>query len=575
MRAARPLNFTRRGATHLARRFSAGLCVVAIFVSSVIVPGSRFFQGLSAESPAPNGAENPTVALYEQERSLVMLPLENDTRDKSLDYLSTGLIKILGGKVESVGYIRVDQPAQLIYVTPYGRASAEDAQPDTGRRYSRVADGNIAPDELQRVILNVSVRELDEETYEIVRLAAADRQAAELKADYLITGTYFYGTGSGISRESGVTRRGPVTVRLKLYNAVTARSTFVEFESPIQTIYRNLDDPAEKIRDFVAGGNTAPVQVDTTTPGAMVYLDHLYLGRTPLEGRALPGSYELRVEQEGYQSFRRRVVVDGQTVNRFRIRSPKNDHRAHLKITTDPDGAQVFLNLELIGTTPLDRADLPPGTHRLRIAKDGYIDRFIGVELSNETPTELSNETLQPGDTETHFRDPHYVIFDQDHYDIAFYSALGSLGFYAGYIHFQIRGDRIQDRLRAQLPLLSIFDLQNLVNQTGAVGVLYQTQLIAANDRRVAVERRNANISGALGIGMLLASGWFLYRGLSLDSEKESGEIGWFLRDAISGGNVTGGGRIFTNDWNATTGIATQAEIRAEPYYETGLSFSF
>ena len=590
-------------------RFTAVICAVTTFALTC-VPVSVFFNGFAnlarvggtrlAAAPAPvpdDEAPNPQVALYEQERRLVFLPLENDTRDSSLDYLSSGLIKILGGKVESIGYVRAERPAHLLFVRPRAAVdsnSARQAEAEAARagqklqkdqdlrvdRYSRAADGSPAPEELQRVLLKVDVRQLDEETYEVVRLADEAAKAAALKADYLVSGSYFYAPGSGLSRESGVTRRGPVTVRLKLYDAVSGRTTALQFKSVIQTIYRELDAPAEGIRDFVAGGGTAAVQVETALAGAMVYLDNLYLGRSPVQGRALPGSYELRVVQEGYQDFRRRVVIDAGRNNSFRVRSPKNDYRARLKITTDPDGAEVYLNLERIGTTSLQRDDLPPGAHRLRLSKAGHVDRFIGVQLSNEDEIVL-NESLKPGDTETHFKDPNYVIFDWDHLDVAYYSFLGGLGFYAGYVHFEIRANRIQDRLRAQLPLLSILSLPTLISQGGSAGLLYQSQLIQSNDRRVAQQRRNANISAGIGIVTVLIGAGFLIRGIMLDTAKETGEISWFLRDAVSGGDPSGASRFssadafVSGDGTGDSGLQRSAEIRSEAYYEAGLSLSF
>ncbi len=263
------------------------------------------------------------------------------------------------------------------------------------------------------------------------------------------------------------------------------------------------------------------------------------------------------------------------------MRLASNDHRSRLLLTSNLDGSEVYPNLERIGTTPLDRSDLPPGAHRLRVAKEGHIDRFIGVELSNEEPVELTAQ-LEPGDTETHFRDPNYVIFDFAHFDTAFYSFMSGLGFYAGFIYFNVRADRIDDRLRARLPLLSITDLPTLVSESGAVGVLYYAQEIERNNQLSRAERRNANISGGFAALSLLAAGWFMYRGLSLDTAKETGEISWFLRDAPSGGDPGGSRHTLharpdrlTPDDPSTAGIQNQAELRAEPYYEAGLSVSF
>lgn len=43
-----------------------------------------------------------------------------------------------------------------------------------------------------------------------------------------------------------------------------------------------------------------------------------------------------------------------------------------LRVTADVDGASVFLDRRYLGTTPLDMADLDPGTHRVNVAAEGY-----------------------------------------------------------------------------------------------------------------------------------------------------------------------------------------------------------
>lgn len=43
-----------------------------------------------------------------------------------------------------------------------------------------------------------------------------------------------------------------------------------------------------------------------------------------------------------------------------------------LRVTADVDGASVFLDRRYVGMTPLDVADLDPGTHRLNVSAEGY-----------------------------------------------------------------------------------------------------------------------------------------------------------------------------------------------------------
>lgn len=527
-------------------------------------PGS----GRTIEDPG-----DPAFTLYEQERRLIFLPLLNDTRDKTLDYLSEGIIKILGGKVEGVGYVRPEDPGRLFVVTPRG---GEDDHRKENLRFTRERNATLPPGEWQRVLLNVEVRQLDDETYTASLKSRPDQRAADLNADYVVSGSYRYAAGGGVTRDGGITRRGPVIVRIEMYNAVAGASASFEFQTDIQFAYRNLDGPSDRIRNFVSGGVTAPVQVSTPDPGAMVYLDDLYLGRTPVDARALPGQYELRVEQDGYQTVRETAVISDGERNVFRVRAPKEDHRAGLHVTADVEGASVFLDYELIGVTPLQRNDLPPGVHRVRIVKDGYVDRFVGVILKNGEVEDVQVE-LEEGHTETFYKDPNYVVLDWNYYDLAFYSAIGSLAFYGGWIHFQVRADRIRDRIRTQLPFISIFSITNLFNTAGVPVLLYQQSVIEQTEREANAEFRKANISAGLGIASLLAATFFVYRGLVLDERKEVGEISWFFRDAPvedrRGVMYAAGSPVILESGNPDTkrnGARTD-----EQFYEAGLQLHF
>lgn len=56
-----------------------------------------------------------------------------------------------------------------------------------------------------------------------------------------------------------------------------------------------------------------------------------------------------------------------------------------LKITSDPIGAEVCINGELKGKTPLNIAGLKGGTHRLKITKKGYQPIMRDVRLPHKS----------------------------------------------------------------------------------------------------------------------------------------------------------------------------------------------
>ena len=52
-----------------------------------------------------------------------------------------------------------------------------------------------------------------------------------------------------------------------------------------------------------------------------------------------------------------------------------------LSVASDPSGAAVYVDGRFVGQTPLDVKNLPPGDHRVRVVKDGFLEngRIVNV----------------------------------------------------------------------------------------------------------------------------------------------------------------------------------------------------
>ena len=53
-----------------------------------------------------------------------------------------------------------------------------------------------------------------------------------------------------------------------------------------------------------------------------------------------------------------------------------------LSVASDPPGAAVYVDGRFVGETPLDVKNLPPGDHRVRLVKDGYLENGRVVSVS-------------------------------------------------------------------------------------------------------------------------------------------------------------------------------------------------
>lgn len=67
-----------------------------------------------------------------------------------------------------------------------------------------------------------------------------------------------------------------------------------------------------------------------------------------------------------------------------------------LRVESDPEGAEVWLDGEIVGASPVDLPSLRKGEHLLRVTKDGFLEHEETIELTGEGPGEPILFALQP-----------------------------------------------------------------------------------------------------------------------------------------------------------------------------------
>ena len=60
-----------------------------------------------------------------------------------------------------------------------------------------------------------------------------------------------------------------------------------------------------------------------------------------------------------------------------------------LKVTSDVDGASVFVDRKFVGKTPLNTEEITPGRHQLKVSSEGYDGVSQGVEIAETGATEV------------------------------------------------------------------------------------------------------------------------------------------------------------------------------------------
>lgn len=141
---------------------------------------------------------------------------------------------------------------------------------------------------------------------------------------------------------------------------------------------------------------------------AMVYLNNKIIGKTPLSNFVIQnGKYSLKLEKEAFIVIDTLIIVEKgeQLFFKFNLspvekiakkeglirkqiiaKTPEVNglSNASLFIKSNPIGANVFINNQAKGTTPLKLTGLNSGEYQIRIARDGYKDYIENLQYSDK-----------------------------------------------------------------------------------------------------------------------------------------------------------------------------------------------
>lgn len=146
----------------------------------------------------------------------------------------------------------------------------------------------------------------------------------------------------------------------------------------------------------------ATVTLASEPPGATIAVDGKPQGTTPAELELLNGRRVLDLSAPGYKPWRQTLtVIAGNDVDLGAVVMAKAD--GLLELSSTPEGANVTLDGEFRGLTPLELPVSPDEAHTVQLIKQGYKTGERKVELESSRREKLHVE-LEPELAVIHFR---------------------------------------------------------------------------------------------------------------------------------------------------------------------------
>ena len=170
----------------------------------------------------------------------------------------------------------------------------------------------------------------------------------------------------------------------------------------VQALDKVLSNPADLTPEDVKRAVTvhaeqlrriANVTLDTQVQGAVVEVDDVQVGKTPLGAplRMPVGTHRISVVAAGFHPFRTEVTVAGGETRPVRVELVPTESRvAKVSVTSQLLDAEVLVDGKPKGRTPLTaELVLEPGTHLISLRRDGYHTADAQVTLVEGSTREL------------------------------------------------------------------------------------------------------------------------------------------------------------------------------------------
>lgn len=163
-----------------------------------------------------------------------------------------------------------------------------------------------------------------------------------------------------------------------------------------EKINQEMQKLANEIRSFLSGKESGNLTITSTPSSASVYLDNNYFGQTPLHLKHIGfGSYQLSLKKENFQDLNQVIKITKEQ-NLFPFDLSLKTGPGSVKVTSNPSGAEVYVDNTLLGITPIILKDLSIGFYRITLYLEKHKKYQTDIQISSKNFNQQLNIALVP-----------------------------------------------------------------------------------------------------------------------------------------------------------------------------------
>ena len=134
---------------------------------------------------------------------------------------------------------------------------------------------------------------------------------------------------------------------------------------------------------------TGSIYANSEPNGAGIYLDENYKGQTPQTIPNVPiGEHTLKLSKDGYEEISHTITVASDQTTTFS--KSLTGETGSISVSSNPSGAEVYIDGIYKGLTPKTISDVPVGKHVIVLAKPGYETASSEITVSSGQTKSLS-----------------------------------------------------------------------------------------------------------------------------------------------------------------------------------------